>query len=117
MLTVPILAWNVAFTRYLPPALGSDEFWRNIPPVVAYGENTLRFLVVVLPFLMPFELTTARRHLAHGPWPDRRPIVRAIAIQVVGLRRPGLRLHYLSRDAHQHRVCAELTRDKRRTRT
>jgi hypothetical protein len=62
VLTVPILAWNVVFTRYLPPALGSDEFWRDIPPVVTHGENTFRFLVVVLPFLMPFELTTARQH-------------------------------------------------------
>jgi hypothetical protein len=58
LLTVPILVWNVAFTRFLPPALGSKEFWRNIPPFVGYGENILRFAVVLLPFLMPLEVAT-----------------------------------------------------------
>ena len=58
LLTVPILVWNVVFTRFLPPALGSQEFWRDIPPLVACGENSLRFVVVLLPFLMPLELAT-----------------------------------------------------------
>ena len=59
LLTVPILVWNVVFTRFLPPALGSKEFWRDIPPLVAHGESTLRFAVVVLPFLMPLDVATA----------------------------------------------------------
>ena len=58
LLTVPILVWNVVFTRFLPPALGSPEFWRGIPPLVGYGENSLRLAVVVLPFLMPLDLPT-----------------------------------------------------------
>ncbi|HEX4950830.1 MAG TPA: hypothetical protein VFZ34_29485 [Blastocatellia bacterium] len=58
LLTVPIFVWNLVFTRFLPPALGSDEFWREIPPLVAYGENSLRIVVFVLPFLMPLEVTT-----------------------------------------------------------
>ncbi len=61
LLILPILLWNVAFTRYLPPALGPAEFWRDIPPVVAYGENAFRVAVVVLPFLMPLDLSTAAR--------------------------------------------------------
>lgn len=58
LLTVPIFVWNLIFTCFLPPALGSNEFWREIPPLVAYGENSLRIVVVLLPFLMPLEVTT-----------------------------------------------------------
>jgi len=60
LLTVPILAWNVVFMRFLPPAFGAMEFWREIPPLVAYGENGLRFAIMALPFLMPLEFATTR---------------------------------------------------------
>ena len=33
VLTVPILVWNLALTRFLPPALASNEFSRDIPPL------------------------------------------------------------------------------------
>ena len=58
VLTVPILVWNVVCTRFLPPALASTEFSRDIPHFVAYGENMLRIVVMVLPFLMPLEVAT-----------------------------------------------------------
>ena len=58
VLTVPILVWNLALTRFLPPALASDEFSRDIPTLVTHGENTLRAVVMVLPFLMPLEVAT-----------------------------------------------------------
>ena len=58
LLMVPILAWNMALTGFLPSALGSQEFWRDIPPIVTYGENLLRLIVVILPFLMPLDLGT-----------------------------------------------------------
>ena len=58
VLTVPILVWNVVCTRFLPPALSSSEFSRDIPTLVTYGENTLRIVVMVLPFLMPLEVAT-----------------------------------------------------------
>ncbi len=59
VLTVPILVWNMVCTRFLPPALASNEFSRAIPPLVTYGENTLRIVVMTLPFLMPLEVATA----------------------------------------------------------
>ena len=59
VLIVPILVWNVACTRFLPPALASNEFSRDIPPLVTYSENTLRIVVMVLPFLMPLEMVAA----------------------------------------------------------
>ena len=58
MLTVPILVWNVVCTRFLPPALASNEFSRDIPPLVMYGETTLRIVVMVLSFLMPLDVAT-----------------------------------------------------------
>ena len=59
VLAVPILVWNIVCTRFLPPALASNEFSRAIPPLVTYGENTLRIVVMTLPFLMPLEVATA----------------------------------------------------------
>ena len=66
VLTVPIVVWNVACTRYLPPALASNEFSRGIPTVVMYGEKTLRVVVMVLPFLMPLEMVTVAQR--RGVW-------------------------------------------------
>ena len=66
LLTLPILAWNVACTQYLPPPLASADFNRGIPPVVHYTEITLRMTVMVLPFLMPLDLKTAARR--RGLW-------------------------------------------------
>ena len=58
VLTVPIVVWNFALTPFLPPALASHEFSRDIPPLVTYGENALRIAVMVVPFLMPLEVAT-----------------------------------------------------------
>ena len=58
LLTLPILAWNVVCTRYLPAPLASSAFNRDIPPLVLFSENTLRIAVMVLPFLMPLDVTT-----------------------------------------------------------
>jgi hypothetical protein len=66
VLTVPILVWNIVFTRFLPPELASSEFSRDIPPLVTYGENTLRVVVLVLPFLMPLKVATAGQR--RGLW-------------------------------------------------
>jgi hypothetical protein len=53
LLVVPILVLNLAATDRLPAAMyGRDAFWRQIPPVIAYGENLLRFVVIALPAFM-----------------------------------------------------------------
>ena len=59
LFTVPILVWNVVFTPFLPPALVSSEFSRDIPALVTNGENALRIVVMLLPFLMPLEVEGA----------------------------------------------------------
>jgi uncharacterized membrane protein len=59
LLTVPILVWNAVFTRYLPPALASSDFNRDIAPLLLFTENTLRLAVMVVPFLMPLDVVNA----------------------------------------------------------
>jgi hypothetical protein len=49
-LTVPILLWNAILASRLPAQFLPDIFWKEIPDVVAYGENSLRIVVV---FAMP----------------------------------------------------------------
>lgn len=61
LLTIPILAWNLAFTRYLPSPLTPAEFWNDIPRGMVIGENVFRTLVSVLPFFMPLREDTRRR--------------------------------------------------------
>lgn len=62
LLTIPILVWNIAFTRYLPPPLAPAVFWRDIPRGIVIGENVFRTLVSVLPFFMPLTQDPRRRH-------------------------------------------------------
>ena len=59
LLLLPILGWNLAIARYLPPQFESAVFDHEIPPLVSVGENVLRMIVFVLPFFMPLDLTTA----------------------------------------------------------
>jgi hypothetical protein len=52
-LMMPIFVWNLVLVTQLPPAFQPDVFWRDIPPALAWIENTLRLAVSVVPFLMP----------------------------------------------------------------
>ena len=58
LLTVPILLWNAVFTRYLPPPLATSDFNRDVPTSLLLTENMLRVAVMVLPFLMPLDVTS-----------------------------------------------------------
>ena len=58
LLLLPTLAWNVALTRFLPPAITSPESWNDIPPALASTESSLRFLVFALPFFMPLSVSS-----------------------------------------------------------
>jgi hypothetical protein len=55
-LIVPILLWNMIFQ--LPGKFSPTIFWHNIPPIIAYGENTFRMILILLPLLMPLRITT-----------------------------------------------------------
>lgn len=52
LLIIPTLLFNVIFASSLPKAFSAEIFWKDIPPVLATGENILRGIVLIFPFLM-----------------------------------------------------------------
>lgn len=58
LLLLPAILWNIAFFDRLPPAFATANFWRDIPPPLAFIENSLRAVVFGLPFAMPLSVST-----------------------------------------------------------
>lgn len=58
MLLLPIMAWNLIFTDKLPQSYSQEIFWKDIPPIIATGENLFRLLIFILPVLMPLRIET-----------------------------------------------------------
>lgn len=63
LLLLPVLVWNMALYRYLPPAYASAAYSRDIPGSLMFVENVLRFAVFALPFLMPLRLVTREQRV------------------------------------------------------
>ncbi len=57
-LMMPILAFNIAFVRKLPPAYQMDVFWRDIPTWISTPENGFRAIVFLLPLVMRLRAVT-----------------------------------------------------------
>lgn len=58
LLTLPILLWNILFSDKLPPAFQPDVFWKDIPPLLAAGENWTRIIVFTGTALMPLNVSS-----------------------------------------------------------
>jgi len=58
LLLVPIFLWNVFLVDYLPSSYSPEVFDSNIPTLISYGENALRFIVFVLPAIMILSMKT-----------------------------------------------------------
>jgi len=56
LLLIPILWWNWLLADYLPPTYQPATFENAIPPIVVYGENILRFIVLALPVFMKLSI-------------------------------------------------------------
>jgi len=65
-LLVPVLVFNVIFTRQLPPAYQVEVFWKDIPRSIAIPENLLRMVVMILPVFMRLRVTTPGQKLGFG---------------------------------------------------
>jgi len=65
-LLVPILAFNLLFTRRLPPAYQAGVFGRAIPRAITVPENLLRTLVMLLPLVMQLRVSTPSQKLGLG---------------------------------------------------
>lgn len=57
-LLAPALIWNALLASKLPGAFDPKEFWRDIPPLLAWIENVSRVIVFALPFGMPLRWST-----------------------------------------------------------
>jgi len=65
-LLLPILTFNLLFTRQLPPAYQMNIFWRDIPKAISVPEKFLRTLVMILPIFMRLQLSTPHHRLGLG---------------------------------------------------
>lgn len=50
---LPVIAWNIVLTPFLPAAYQPDVFEKEIPAWLTYSENASRIGVFLLTFLMP----------------------------------------------------------------
>jgi len=55
---VPILAWNIAMSSRLPPAYQPGTFDREVPTVVAIGENFFRYVVFLAPLFFRLDASS-----------------------------------------------------------
>lgn len=61
LLTMPVMAWNLALTNKLPAAFQQEIFWNNIPSFLALGENTFRIAIFILTAVMPLSINSGRQ--------------------------------------------------------
>jgi hypothetical protein len=66
LLIIPAMAFNVVFTKRLPPAYQVDVFWKDIPGWLGTGENLFRTMVFILPVLMPLNIKTPGQRAGLG---------------------------------------------------
>ena len=58
LLLIPLILWNIALIDYLPKKYGIDVFNKNIPVIIKYSENGIRFILFTLPVFMILSLKT-----------------------------------------------------------
>lgn len=61
LLMLPPMLWNILLAARLPQSFQPEYFNHNIPPVIIYTENGMRFLLFALTALIPLELNTGRQ--------------------------------------------------------
>lgn len=59
LLMLPLLAWNLLLTPYLPAAYQPETFTRNIPAIILYAENISRILLFIITAVIPIRINTA----------------------------------------------------------
>ena len=65
---VPVMVWDGLLTGSLPSAYGDPADFQAANPELALGETVSRWLVVLLPILMPIRLTTRRQRRGFALW-------------------------------------------------
>lgn len=68
LLMVPVMIWDSLLATSLPPVYGNSAEWGAAYPGLATGESLSRWLVVLLPVLMPITLATRRQRIGFVVW-------------------------------------------------
>jgi hypothetical protein len=63
LLTLPPLLFNLVFWNSLPKAFSGDQFWKDLPLVVALGVRIGEVFVFAFPVLIRIRLETPRQRL------------------------------------------------------
>ncbi len=58
LLILPILLGNIIFAKKLPAPFQPDEFGKNIPRFIKFGEAIFRSAVLMLPLFMPLSISS-----------------------------------------------------------
>lgn len=56
LLIIPLIVWNIILIDYLPKSYSPDVFDKDIPKLVSYSENFIRFILFALPVFMVLSL-------------------------------------------------------------
>jgi len=59
VLFLPVLIWNVLFTKYLSPPYGGEIFSSNIPAVILVEDFVTRICVCALPIIIQLNFSDA----------------------------------------------------------
>jgi hypothetical protein len=65
-LLVPILLFNLLYSRQLPAAYQMSAFWKDIPKVISVPEDLLRTLVMMVPVFMHLRVSTLNQRFGLG---------------------------------------------------
>ena len=60
---IPVVIWNIIFTKDLPDAYSKDFFWHDLPTVLTISEKVLRTCIFIFPLFMSFSEQTAFQNI------------------------------------------------------
>ena len=63
LLITPALILNLFWATRLPPMWQFESFWKDIPPILAYGERISSIVINILPVFMPLRVSTKRQRI------------------------------------------------------
>jgi hypothetical protein len=63
ILVIPVFIWNIIFAGMMPEGYSTRVFWKDIPVLIAVGEDFLKIAVFFLPLLIPLSFHSSSQRL------------------------------------------------------
>lgn len=63
LLLIPIFAWNIIFSQYLPESYTNKDIWYNVPKTLLWFENISMITLLVLTISMPLRIKTLNQRI------------------------------------------------------